>query len=211
MVRRIMAIEQEMAEIYAPEGEDLLSYLPDIDCGKCGYKTCLEFGEAVLVQHANPHRCPDLGPKTAATIAAVAALKKDPILYNVMMEQVDIQLIEIHKPPPTAPLLVTCNFQETVRILTEILETTGTQAFLLPIYTHGYSVDNAVHEKMFKAIEVLKALDRSEAASLVDRPVLIIPGLAASEKKTIQQFTGWEVIVGPESGFMVPLFVRDGL
>ena len=54
-------------------------------------------------------------------------------------------------------VLFTSNFQETERIMREVLERTGTSSFLLPTFTHGYSVDNAVHERMFQATEVFKA------------------------------------------------------
>ena len=33
------------------------------------------------------------------------------------------------------------------------------------------------------------------------------PGLAESEKNSIRQMTRWEVMVGPESGFLLPLFI----
>jgi CO dehydrogenase/acetyl-CoA synthase gamma subunit (corrinoid Fe-S protein) len=41
----------------------------------------------------------------------------------------------------------------------------------------------------------------------VDRSVLVIPGLAESEKNAIRQLTRWEVLVGPISGFLTPLFL----
>ena len=89
----------------------------------------------------------------------------------------------------------------------EILEKTGTKAFLLPTQTHGYSVDNAVHERMFKAIEIWKAMQENTVTEKVDRSVLVIPGLAESEKNSIRQLTRWDVLVGPNSGFLTPLFL----
>ena len=62
----------------------------------------------------------------------------------------------------------------------EILECTCTRTFLLPTFTHGYAVDNAVHERMFKAVEVLKALKENSVEQRIERPVIIIPGLAES-------------------------------
>jgi CO dehydrogenase/acetyl-CoA synthase gamma subunit (corrinoid Fe-S protein) len=41
----------------------------------------------------------------------------------------------------------------------------------------------------------------------VDRSVLVIPGLAESEKNAIRQLTRWDVVVGPVSGFLTPLFL----
>ena len=41
-----MVVNQEMAEIYPPTPEDLSEFLPETDCGKCGYEGCLAFAEA---------------------------------------------------------------------------------------------------------------------------------------------------------------------
>jgi CO dehydrogenase/acetyl-CoA synthase gamma subunit (corrinoid Fe-S protein) len=203
-----MAVEQEMAEIYPPDAEDLSEYLPDLDCGECGFASCIEFSEALLESRISPKKCPELGSEVSEAISAIVALDKNPIPYNLMMEQEACRLIEICRPPPDTPLLVTANFCETVRIMKEILEQTGTPAFLLPTYTHGYSVDNAVHERMFRAIEVFKAMNENGVAEKVSRPLLVIPGLASSEKNTIRRITQWEVLEGPDSGFLLPLFLR---
>ncbi len=204
-----MVVEQEMAEIYPPEAEDILEFLPETDCGECGFPRCDEFAGALLENEISPHKCPDLDEEFAGVLASVQELNKDPIPYNMMMEQVPCELIEINNPHKDSPLLITCNFQETVRIMKEILESTSTQAFLLPTYTHGYSVDNAVHEKMFKAMEVWKAIKENAVEEKVERSVLIIPGLAESERNSIRQLTRWEVLVGPESGFLLPLFILN--
>lgn len=204
-----MVVEQEMAEIYPPETEDIAELLPETDCGNCGYTSCIEFAEAVLDEEINPHKCPDLDGEFADILAAIVDLNKDPIPYNIMMEQVPCELIEINSPDKDSPLLITCNFQEIVRIMKEILESTSTEAFLLPTHTHGYSVDNAVHEKMFKAMEIWKAIKDNAVEAKVEKPTMIIPGLAEMERNSIRQLTRWEVLVGPVSGFLLPLFILN--
>lgn len=204
-----MAVEQEMAEIYPPEAEDLSEFLPETDCGNCGFASCIEFAEAVLEKESRPNKCPDLDDKFIDILATIVELNKDPIPYNLMMEQVPCELIEINSPDKDSPVLITCNFQETVRIMKEILESTSTEAFLLPTHTHGYSVDNAVHEKMFKAMEIWKAIKDNSVEARVERPTMIIPGLAETERNSIRQLTRWEVVVGPVSGFLLPLFILN--
>jgi CO dehydrogenase/acetyl-CoA synthase gamma subunit (corrinoid Fe-S protein) len=204
-----MVVEQEMAEIYPPTAEDISEFLPETDCKSCGFSNCIEFAEAVIHRAIEPRKCPDLGERFADVMAAIVALNQEPIPYNVMMEQESCDLIEICGPGRNAPLLITCNFQETVRILKEILEHTRTPANLLPTDTHGYSVDNAVHERMFKAIEIWKAMQENHVEAKVDRRILIIPGLAEPEKNTIRLLTKWEVLVGPVSGFLLPLFMMQ--
>ena len=202
-----MVVEQEMAEIYPPTEEDLAEFLPDIDCRDCGFPSCIEFGAAVLENKVSPQKCPELSQEFVNTLASIVKLEKDPIPYNLMMEQVPCKLIEVNNPSKSAPLLITCNFRETVRIMKEILEKTGTRAFLLPTQTHGYSIDNAVHERMFKAIEIWKAMQENTVTEKMDSSVMVIPGLAESEKSSIRQLTRWDVFVGPVSGFLTPLFL----
>ncbi|UCF91953.1 MAG: hypothetical protein JSW39_27400 [Desulfobacterales bacterium] len=204
-----MVVEQEMAEIYPPDPEDLSAYLPETDCGACGFPDCLAFAAALLEKKASPRKCPDLDDDLVGLLDSIIVLEKDPIPYNIMMEQVPCELIQVHNPDDSAPLLVTANFRETVRIMQMILEQTATSAFLLPTYTHGYSVDNAVHERMFKAIEIWKAIQDNGVNEKIARPVLVIPGLAEAEKNSIRQLTRWEVLVGPVSGFLVPLFLME--
>ena len=140
-------------------------------------------------------------------LAVIVNLNKDPIPYNIMMDQHPCELIEINAPNEKSPLLVTANFRETVSIMRGIFEATATPAFLLPSFTHGYSVDNAVPERMFKAVEVLKAMKETYVEQRLARPVIIIPGFAESERNSIRQMTRCEVLVGPISGFLAPLFV----
>jgi acetyl-CoA decarbonylase/synthase complex subunit gamma len=204
-----MVVDQEMAEIYPPEAEELSEFFPETDCGNCGFPTCIEFAEALLGKEVSPQKCPDLDDEFADVLATIVELNKDPIPYNIMMEQEPCELIEINSPDEHSPLLVTCNFRESVRIMKEILEHTATQAFLLPTLTHGYSVDNAVHERLFKAMEVWKAMKENAVEEKVERFILIIPGLAESEKNSIRQMTRWDVMVGPVSGFLVPLFIIE--
>ncbi len=43
----------------------------------------------------------------------------------------------------------------------------------------------------------------------IERPTMIIPGLAETERNSIRQLTRWEVLVGPVSGFLLPLFILN--
>jgi CO dehydrogenase/acetyl-CoA synthase gamma subunit (corrinoid Fe-S protein) len=204
-----MVVQQEMAEIYPPDAEELSELLPETDCGRCGFASCIEFAEALIERRARTSICPDLGSEFAEILGAILKINKDPIPYNIMMEQEPCTLIEINNPDKGSPVLVTSNFRETVRIMKEILGSTGTSAFLLPTFTHGYSVDNAVHERMFKATEIWKALKENAIEQRVSRTVMVIPGLANKEKNPIRQLTGWDVLVGPVSGFLAPLFILN--
>jgi len=204
-----MAVKQGMASIYPPEAADFSSFLPEIDCGACGFDNCVEFAGAILSHKVAPHKCPELSAVLSNAMASIVKLNTNPIPYNVMMEQTECRLIEIGHPSAEDPLLITCNFLGTVQIIHSILDQTDSHAFLLPVFTHGYSVDNAVHERMFKAIDVWKSMQENDVAKKIAQPRLIIPGLAESQKNAIRQIVGWEVVVGPVSGFLLPLFILE--
>ena len=55
-----MAVQQEMAEVYPPDAEELCEFLPETDCGQCGASSCLEFAEAVLSGQCPPAKCQEL-------------------------------------------------------------------------------------------------------------------------------------------------------
>ena len=141
-----MVVEQEMAEIYPPDPEDLCEFLPETDCAKCGYTSCMEFAAAILKVEVDAHKCADLDSEFAELLNSTAALKKDPIPYNVMMEQEPCKLIEINAPNEKAPLLITCNFSQTVTIMEEILEKTATRdpqpVTVKPFYHTAGSIEN---------------------------------------------------------------------
>jgi acetyl-CoA decarbonylase/synthase complex subunit gamma len=168
----------------------------------------VEFAEALILKASEVSKCSQLDDEAVQLLNAALSLNMDPIPYNLMMEQAPCELIEINQPDENAPLLLTCNFEVTVALIKSILEATSTKAFLLPTYTHGYSVDNALHERMFKALEVWKAMQANNVSEKIGRSRPIIPGLADSEKNSIRQLTRWDVLVGPVSGFLTPLFLH---
>ncbi len=207
-----MVVEQEFAELYPLNDEILMEYLSDIDCGDCGSSSCVEFAEALIAGEAESTQCTDLDPKMANMMDTLLKFDLPVIPYNVMMESFEPGLIKVNNPDESAPVMVTCNFQETVKLLQDILATSGVKAFLLMSDTKGYSVDNAIEEKRFSPFEIMKVITETEMGALVTHRDLIIPGLARHLATQIKQITGWNVIVGPVSGLEIPLFLlREGL
>ncbi len=206
-----MVVEQEFADLYPLTVENLLDYLPDSDCGDCGYSSCVAFAEELLDSHTRADQCPQLDRTLAMIMDSILRLDLPPLPYNVMMESFAPGVIKIGALSDSSPVMVTCNFRETVRILREILEISGVSGLLLISDTKGYSVDNAIEEKRFTPFEILKAIDETGIGSSVTHRNLIIPGLTRHIAGQIKQFTGWEVITGPISGFELPLFLyREG-
>jgi len=202
-----MPVEQEYAELYPLTEEDLLNYLPDVDCGECGVVSCVEFAEQIIKGKNLPANCTKLDDKIKTVMEKVFKLKLPLIPFNTMMESVPPALIKIGHPTPDSTILVTGNFQETVSLLKLILEATLTDAFLLITDTKGYSIDNAVEQKAFSPLEIFKALTDSGTATEVNHTRLIIPGLAGRLAADIKRLTRWDVVVGPVSGLEIPLYL----
>ena len=202
-----MAIEQEYADLYWPTIDDFMEYLPGIDCGNCGYPSCTDYANALINKTAE-NVCTECDERMQELFLAISKFHVDPLPFNVMMEQTKCEVIPTSSPDEDSPLIVTCNFIETVKILIDLLIATRTKAYILPTFTHGYSVDNAVHEKMFKALEIWKAIQDNGVERMINHKTMIIPGLAEREKNSIRQLTKWDVEVGPVSGFLLPLYLE---
>jgi acetyl-CoA decarbonylase/synthase complex subunit gamma len=207
-----LMIEQEFADLYPLTEENLVEYLPDIDCRSCGFSSCLEFAEALVGHGAKIEQCPEMGLKMAAVIDTLMEFDLPSIPYNVMMESFSPGLLRVGAPDTSSPVLITGNFKETARLLESILTACETSAFLIMSDTKGYSLDNAVVEKRFSSFEILKVITETEVGSFVSHRSLVIPGLARHLASQIKQTTGWQVSVGPVSGFELPLFLlKEGL
>lgn len=207
-----MVVEQEYADLYPLNAENLSEYLEDIDCGCCGFSSCTVFAEALVSGNVRADDCLELDQKMACAVNALLTLELDPIPYNVMMEALTPGAHEVGYPQPSSPVLVTCNFTETVYLLEKILKACSVNALLLMSDTRGYSVDNAVTEKRFTPYEILKVISHSEVGSRVNHRHLVIPGLAGHLKNQVATTSGWRVSIGPVSGFELPLFLmREGL
>jgi Na+-translocating ferredoxin:NAD+ oxidoreductase subunit B len=74
-----MAVQQEMAEIYPPDDEEISVLLPETDCGKCGFAGCIELGEALIGGQATPSQCSEIDREFQVSLDSILTLNKDPI------------------------------------------------------------------------------------------------------------------------------------
>jgi CO dehydrogenase/acetyl-CoA synthase gamma subunit (corrinoid Fe-S protein) len=200
-------VKQEFADLYPLTDDSLAEYLPGVDCRSCGFSSCLEFAEALIDHKVSTAACPEIDPKMGFLIDTITRIDLPKIPYNIMMESFTPGIMNIGSPVASAPVLVTGNFIETVKLLQKILEACKVSAFLIMSDTKGYSLDNAVVEKRFSPFEILKAITESEIGSLVNHRNIVIPGLARHLSGQIKQTLGWQVLIGPVSGFELPLFL----
>lgn len=203
--KTIVEALQEFVDTYPLRGEDIARYLPARDCAACGLADCLAFAEALLSSSAKAAQCSELDAELSDRLQKVASLQPSLLAYDTAMSMYPGAYVGIGNPTADSPVLVTGNFIGTVNVLRSILENTSTNAHLLVTDTHGFSVDNAVATRWFRSQNVFAVL--GHVVARVNHTTLIIPGLAASFKAELQRITKWRVLVGPVSGYELPLFL----
>lgn len=187
--------------------EELAKYLPEQGCDECGAATAAQMAEKLISGDCQASGCTRIAASLAEKIDKVLSINIHLPESDPAMQKVRERLIEVNAPDESSPVLLTSNSIITIRILKLVLETTGTKAFLVPVDTIGYTVDNAVHESKFTPMAVMRALTDSGILSRSSSRRAVIPGLAADQKGTIERVTRWSLEVGPVSGFELPLYL----
>jgi acetyl-CoA decarbonylase/synthase complex subunit gamma len=88
------------------------------------------------------------------------------------------------------------------------LEKAKIPSYILPIDTSGLAVTVSVAADILTAQKVKEALERTKVGEKVDCKKIIIPGFAARLKESIEETTGWTVIVGPQDSSQIPEFLK---
>ncbi len=108
------------------------------------------------------------------------------------------ETIAIGNPDKYSPVLVTCNFDYTVRQIKDYLEKVQLDCFLLVVNTKGTNVWCAAAEGIFTTETVLAHLKVYNVKELVNHTRLILPQLSvAGVKRKALKEHGWEGIYGP--------------
>lgn len=102
-------------------------------------------------------------------------------------------------PDRTSPVFVTCNFDHTVRMVSQVLERMGLDCYLLVAPTGGVNVWCASAGGHFGVDEIEAAIKLSGIDQLVDHHRLVLPRLTAPgvDPKQVRSRTGWRVVFGP--------------
>ncbi|MFP6637788.1 MAG: hypothetical protein VB778_04100 [Nitrospinaceae bacterium] len=122
------------------------------------------------------------------------------------------ETIAIGSPDKSSPILVTCNFDYTVRHLKAYLEKESLDCFLLVVNTQGTNVWCAAAEGVFTSETVLSHLKVYNVAEQVNHKQLILPQLSvAGVKRKALKEHGWEGIYGPVYFSDLKDFLNNGL
>ncbi len=113
----------------------------------------------------------------------------------------------IGRPGPDAPVLVTCNFDLTVRRVVESLQ--GLDCYLLVAPSHGINVWCAAGGGKFNVHSVTSVVKTSRIAEKVQHRTLILPQLAAPgiDVVRVERETGWRCKFGPVYAADIPAYV----
>ena len=119
-------------------------------------------------------------------------------------------LYAIGRPDAGAPVLVTGNYDLTVRRL--LRDTQDLDAYLLVVDSAGINVWCASGGGYFTADKVIAAMRASRLEQVVDHRRLILPQLCASgvDGNRITSETGWQVRWGPVYGQDIPAYLATG-
>jgi len=132
------------------------------------------------------------------------------ICLRVLPWRTDPRLIRVGNPSRDAPVLLTCNYDFTVRRVLQALR--GQNAYLLVAPTRGINVWCAAAGGLFTAHQVISILHTSGIADRVDHRRLTLPQLSATgvERKLVEERTGWHIVFGPVYARDIPAYLATG-
>jgi ferredoxin len=116
----------------------------------------------------------------------------------------------VGNPGPDAPVLVTCNFDLTVRRVVKALQ--GMDCYLLVVPSHGINVWCAAGGGMLNAHSVTSVVKTSRIAEKVEHRTLVLPQFSAPgiDVARVEQETGWHCKFGPAYATDIPAYVANG-
>ena len=119
-------------------------------------------------------------------------------------------LIAVGHPGRDAPVLLTCNYDLTVRRVLRALR--GLDVYLLVAPSKGINVWCAAAGGYFTSHQVISILRTSGIGDLVDHRRLTLPQLSATgvERKLVAERTGWRAVFGPVYASDIPAYLANG-
>lgn len=131
------------------------------------------------------------------------------ILFRLFPCPTKVGLQRIGNPGPDSPVLVTCNFDLTVKRLKHILR--GFDLWLLVAESKGVNVWCAAGAEEFNTHSVVSIVKTSGIEDKVNHRTLILPPLGAPGIKAsdVKAQTGWKVKWGPAYAEDIPLYLEN--
>jgi len=123
--------------------------------------------------------------------------------------QMEPKIYEIGDPDENSPVLLTTNFSLTYFTVSGDIEASGIPCYLIVLDTEGLSVLTAYAAGKLDADKITKFLKNSEIRDMVKHRNIIIPGLISKISGTLEEKSGWNVIVGPNDSKDLREFLKN--
>ena len=122
---------------------------------------------------------------------------------------VEAKLYEVGEPTEDSPVYLTTNFSLTYFIVEGEVESSRIPSRILSVDTGGVSVLTAYADNKFSAETITEAIKACGLEDKVKHRKLVIPGHVAVLKGTLEEESGWEVVVGPREASGITKFAKD--
>lgn len=122
---------------------------------------------------------------------------------------VEPKVYEVGSPDRDSPVLLTTNFALTYFNVCEDLKKAEASCFLLVMDTEGLAVSVSVAADKITPKAIKSALESNKLNEKVSHRKLIVPGAMAQIKDSIEEETGWSVIVGPQDSSQLGEFLKE--
>jgi len=190
---------------------DFCKYLPQTNCGECGFSDCNALLEKLKANEIKPESCPYLSKNMA--YAFHTALNAERIIPEMELVQLPVPaesgLVEFNMPDRKAPLLISGNSELTQLALSAILSTTIMPFYVLFIDTRGNTLDMAMIYGTFTEDRIKCMIEDSNIMERLDHREMVIPGLAEPLDEEIRRITRWNVNTGPVCCGELPIYFGE--
>lgn len=199
-----------LANLYVDKIE-LSQYFSSEECRAAGFGNCREFIDTLKEGRLRPEDCTGLSPakRYGLSLALRAGEILPPVPSLELPRPLPAELYEINDPDAGAPVLVTCNSEFTLTVLTGLLALTVSPFFLLLVDCRGDTADMAMIYRSFTPQRLDQSLEANRLKEKVNHRRLIIPGVLAPLKEELARYTGWEIVAGPICAAELPLFMGE--
>ncbi len=155
-----------------------------------------------------------------ADVVALKACEKQQLLPLLSWRQnlytdpqkpiaVEAGLYDVGEPGDEAPVYVTTNFSLTYFIVEGEVESSRIPSRILSVDTGGVSVLTAYADNKFSAETITEAIKKCGLEDKVKHKKLVLPGHVAVLKGTLEEESGWEVLVGPREASGITKYAKD--
>ncbi|MFY9115046.1 MAG: acetyl-CoA decarbonylase/synthase complex subunit gamma [Dethiobacteria bacterium] len=122
---------------------------------------------------------------------------------------VEPKLYEVGDVQPDSPVYCTTNFSLTYFIVEGEVEASRVPAYILSVDTGGISVLTAYADNKFSGETIAEAMKKAGLDEKVNHKKIIIPGYVAVLKGSLEEASGWNVVVGPREASGITKFIKE--